>query len=86
MVRQAIKQFTELTAGQKVLCGSAAFIHVLIGALVHRLYEIGTETAIISALQLLLGTLISDLLCIMSKDVPDKLADAVLAWVKGRNA
>lgn len=72
--------FNSLTAGQKVLCASATVAHVWISVVLLRLLQIAGPKDLLDALYMLLAGLGINLLCIMSKDVPDKIADAVKAW------
>ncbi len=84
---QPFRGFNSLTAGQKVLCASAAVAHVWISVVLLRLLQVAGPNELLQALYMLLTGLGINLLCIMSKDVPDKLADAVKAWAgaKGGN-
>ncbi len=83
---QPFHGFNSLTAGQKVLCASAAVAHVWITAVLIRIWMTSTPEQLLETLYMLLTGLGINLLCIMSKDVPDKLADAVKSWAGGKNA
>lgn len=72
--------FNKLTPGQKVLCASAAVAHLWVTVTLFRLLQVGQPQNLLDALQMLLVGLGVNLLCIMSKDVPDKIADAIKAW------
>jgi hypothetical protein len=78
--------FNSLTAGQKVLCASAAVAHVWITAVLFRIWITASPEQLLETLYMLLTGLGINLLCIMSKDVPDKIADAVKAWAGAKGS